>query len=247
MKVSRIHFVDTGNSKHGAGQSHQGWGCLRSVFRDSPEGICVTDHLMRVVVWNRTAAEITGCGASEVLGRPCRIEGNDLKLDPSSRAKGLIVGGAHARGQSSTCSFHIRNKSGDRTWLTTVIPLHHNELGFVFHILRSLPGPTEVPHHSIDALTNRYSAQQRGDGSGRNGETSLPALTRREQEILRLLASGKTAKPIATEMSLSVATVRTHIQNILRKLKVHSCLEAAVWLLSRPAELFQGENLLNFR
>jgi DNA-binding CsgD family transcriptional regulator len=59
----------------------------------------------------------------------------------------------------------------------------------------------------------------------------VEALTPREREILRLLAAGKTAKPIAAELSLSVPTVRTHIQHILRKLGVHSCLEAAVVFL----------------
>jgi DNA-binding NarL/FixJ family response regulator len=55
------------------------------------------------------------------------------------------------------------------------------------------------------------------------------ALTSREREILRLLAAGKTAKPIATELGVSLPTVRTHIQNLLCKLEVSSCLEAVVW------------------
>ena len=57
------------------------------------------------------------------------------------------------------------------------------------------------------------------------------ALTERESQILALLAGGKTAKPIATQLSVSLPTVRTHIRHILRKLGVHSCLEAAVWFL----------------
>ena len=35
--------------------------------------------------------------------------------------------------------------------------------------------------------------------------------------------------PIATELGVSLPTVRTHIQNLLCKLEVHSCLEAVVW------------------
>jgi NarL family two-component system response regulator LiaR len=58
---------------------------------------------------------------------------------------------------------------------------------------------------------------------------SATPLTSREREILRRLAAGKTATPIATELGGSLPTVRTHIQNLLCKLEVHSCLEAVVW------------------
>jgi hypothetical protein len=37
--------------------------------------------------------------------------------------------------------------------------------------------------------------------------------------------------PIATELGVSLPTVRTHIQNLLCKLAVHSCLDAVVCFL----------------
>ena len=55
----------------------------------------------------------------------------------------------------------------------------------------------------------------------------LAALTRREREVLELLADGHRAGAIADELGLSVLTVRNHIQAILRKLGCHSQLEAA--------------------
>jgi two-component system NarL family response regulator len=51
-------------------------------------------------------------------------------------------------------------------------------------------------------------------------------LTRREQQILGLLAAGLTTEGISTELKLAVETVRTHIKGILRKLQVHSRQEA---------------------
>jgi DNA-binding NarL/FixJ family response regulator len=53
-------------------------------------------------------------------------------------------------------------------------------------------------------------------------------LSRREHEILLLLAEGKTQKQIATALVLSPKTVATHIQNTLRKLGVHSRAQAVV-------------------
>jgi DNA-binding NarL/FixJ family response regulator len=52
------------------------------------------------------------------------------------------------------------------------------------------------------------------------------ALTRREREILHLMSEGLTNQAIATQLVLSVHTVRTHVQKILTKLSAHSKLEA---------------------
>jgi DNA-binding NarL/FixJ family response regulator len=55
----------------------------------------------------------------------------------------------------------------------------------------------------------------------------LKQLTRREREVLGLLAEGMSGRDIAERLFLSRNTVRTHIQNILTKLQVHSRLQAA--------------------
>ena len=52
------------------------------------------------------------------------------------------------------------------------------------------------------------------------------ALTKREREVLHLVAEGLTNQAIAAELVLSVHTVRTHVQTILTKLGAHSKLEA---------------------
>jgi DNA-binding NarL/FixJ family response regulator len=52
------------------------------------------------------------------------------------------------------------------------------------------------------------------------------ALTKREREILHLVADGLTNQAIAAELVVSVHTVRTHVQTILTKLGAHSKLEA---------------------
>jgi PAS domain S-box-containing protein len=51
-------------------------------------------------------------------------------------------------------------------------------------------------------------------------------LTRREVEVLRLLAQGNSSEEIAHTLNLSVYTVRSHIQHMLSKLEAHSKLEA---------------------
>lgn len=51
-------------------------------------------------------------------------------------------------------------------------------------------------------------------------------LTAREREVLRHLAQGQSNEDIATELYVSIHTVRNHVQNILTKLNAHSKLSA---------------------
>jgi DNA-binding NarL/FixJ family response regulator len=54
----------------------------------------------------------------------------------------------------------------------------------------------------------------------------LPSLSPRETEVLRALVEGWSTARIAQTLGISTNTVRTHIQNLLGKLGVHSKLEA---------------------
>ncbi len=56
--------------------------------------------------------------------------------------------------------------------------------------------------------------------------TTHPYLTSREEEVLRLLAMGKTYSQIAQDLFLSGETIKTHIKNIYTKLNVRSKSEA---------------------
>ena len=56
-------------------------------------------------------------------------------------------------------------------------------------------------------------------------DASYDTLTRREQEIMVLLAQGLSSKQIAEKLFISPKTVENHRSNILRKLNLHSTLE----------------------
>lgn len=58
------------------------------------------------------------------------------------------------------------------------------------------------------------------------GNGSLPALTPRQHEILRLLDHGLATGQIAKQLGLSEETVRNHIRGVLQSLEAHSRLEA---------------------
>ncbi|MCC7360673.1 MAG: response regulator transcription factor [Anaerolineales bacterium] len=69
----------------------------------------------------------------------------------------------------------------------------------------------------------RRLGQQAGDAHGQDS----PTLTRREQEVLSLVAERATDKEIAETLQLSLNTVKSHMRNILAKLHVSSRREAA--------------------
>jgi DNA-binding NarL/FixJ family response regulator len=69
---------------------------------------------------------------------------------------------------------------------------------------------------------------QRQEAAGELGQ-----LTRREHEILGLLAKGCLYKEIADQLGISMSTVRTHIHAVYEKLHVQSRTEAVVKFLGR--------------
>ena len=60
-------------------------------------------------------------------------------------------------------------------------------------------------------------------------DQALASLTQRERETLRHLAQGASNKVIARAMNVAESTVKVHVQNILRKLELHSRVQAAVF------------------
>jgi DNA-binding NarL/FixJ family response regulator len=61
------------------------------------------------------------------------------------------------------------------------------------------------------------------------GAGDAAALTPREDEVLRLVAEGSTNQDIATELSISVATVKFHMSNILNKLHLENRAQAVAF------------------
>jgi DNA-binding NarL/FixJ family response regulator len=68
-------------------------------------------------------------------------------------------------------------------------------------------------------------------------ESPVNRLSLREREVLALLGRGWSNESIGSVLYISPHTVRTHVQNILEKLQMHSRLEAATFAMERASEL----------
>lgn len=75
------------------------------------------------------------------------------------------------------------------------------------------------------------AGEEAGDDTQAAGESALTKLTKREQQVLPLLADGLSNKQIARRLTITERTVKYHISNILRKLDLFSRTEAAVAFL----------------
>ena len=208
------------------------WGLLASVFEGSRQAMAMLDASMRVVVWNGAASEMTWRAPSAVLGCPCEIDEWAVTVNLAATTATTAKSEARATPGPGLAlrAFRIKDRRGvvaESGVLVVVIPVASGGGGFLLFRREAADPPPSAP-------ANLRPWPASGPGSSRApGREPAPdrRLTRRQRQILALLASGKTAKPIASELSLSVPTVRTHIQHILRKLGVHSCLEAVVSFL----------------
>ena len=77
-------------------------------------------------------------------------------------------------------------------------------------------------------LTQILARVVKGEPILESEPSPIDDLTPREAEILSLLAEGQSNKVIARNLGISDGTVKLHVKAILRKLNIHSRVEAAV-------------------
>jgi len=93
----------------------------------------------------------------------------------------------------------------------------------------SVRGETVVAPDLMGVLAKAVQAKSSESSATEGGsESPFAELTPREREILCHLAEGQSNKVIARHLGISDGTVKLHVKAILRKLDVHSRVEAAV-------------------
>jgi PAS domain S-box-containing protein len=176
-----------------------------------------------IVLWNRAAEKMLGYTAREVIGRPCC----DLFVGHDDHGNRLCYRGCHVmalvRMGDPVQSFDMktRSKNGRPVWInvsTLVVSGGRAGVPLTVHLFRDVTATKELLTLVQDRLSTP-AAPAGPDGT----------LTRREIEILGLVATGTRTRIIAERLHVSPATVRNHVQNILGKLGAHSRLEAVAW------------------
>ena len=154
-----------------------------------------------------------------LLDRPPRVDG------PTATAE--------VRDRLPSCRVIVLADEGDQQVLRSAI-----EAGAAGYVTKDIAmseltadiravhrGDTLVPPHMLGALFDGFFSQRREQGDALR---LLSRLSRREQEVLGLLVDGAGNEEIGAVLVISPQTARTHIQRVIRKLGVHSRLEAAM-------------------
>lgn len=178
----------------------------------SGDPLFVVDEELRIVAWNAAVEALTGVPAEAAVGNACWSVVGGLAEDGAvvCHAGCALAREAFQRRGASSQSLDVRTGSGRRRVTVYTISA----------------GASGSPHliHLLGSLTATRAAAPAPE---------VQQLTPRQREVLHLLGTGKDARQIAATLEISVATVRTHIRDILRTLGVHTQL-AAVVRTSRP-------------
>jgi len=199
----------------------------QSLFREAVRGIFEKEPDMEVVAEaGDTLQAIAEAGRNrpDVAILSPGLPGLDLV-----RAIGLI------RERVPSCRIVIVASDYDVDQLVRAV-----ELGAMGYMTRESPieellemtravhrGDTVVPPRMLGDLLHelKHRREIRDDAL-----RQLARLTRREREVLSLLACGADHGTIAETLVISPQTARTHVQNILGKLGLHSMLEAVAFV-----------------
>ena len=110
------------------------------------------------------------------------------------------------------------------------------------HLLRVVSGVTRgetwVPPSELSRVFRLLFEQQNQNAA----DDKLAVLTAREREVLAHLADGAGRKEVAERLHLSPNTVRSHMQSLMRKLGVHSALEAVALIGPVPGAALSSRN-----
>lgn len=198
------------------------------LFADTADGVWASGATGQILFWNPAAERILGYSAQETIGRPCRdifcgrdYNGNRLCGWPCPIKMQLGEGEPVQHFDMLT-----HTNTGEPVWLdvsSLSLPRKRGRPTATVHFFRD----TTVAHQIGGLVRNELVRSKLATS------VVLPALisklTSRELQVLELLRAGATTGDIARQFSISRATARNHIQNIFRKLGVHSRIEAVAY------------------
>lgn len=185
-----------------------------------------TDETGCITVWNRGAEELLGYSAPGVLGKPCHeiLCGVDLFGNYFCSRHCALTCMVERHEPARHFEMDVRAESGAMIptgFSIVMLPGARAGQYTLIHFMEKVDRQQEV-----SALIHRIFNDPQTQPVPPPSEEAASHLTSREIEVLRLLAEGTSTQDIAASLFISVPTTRNHVQNILRKLDVHSKLEA---------------------
>jgi DNA-binding CsgD family transcriptional regulator len=191
--------------------------------------VWVSGSDLRISYINGRAEELLGQSAVDCVGRPC------YEVVRGRTAKGKAFCGnvcpavRQLSFQKEIEPFRIRVGVGRRARWVQIVLIAAQAPDYsgpcMVHCVIDDEKEQRFKQYLSKVMTRSPKARV-----GRPGTHDV-TLTRREKEILALLSEDVSLHEIADRLHLSYTTVRNHVQHILRKLGVHSIMEAVAFYL----------------
>jgi PAS domain S-box-containing protein len=227
--AENVHQMPTGSRRRAApAEEPVAFPSVSTIVANASRAAVATDKKNRILHWNDAAIELFEFTAEEAIGRNFQqvtqardVNGNRLAIDHGSFPQSFEIAIITATGKmiwiGTSLVVVLGPQTGEYALVYLMTPMHRRRRAD--EAIDRLLTQADLPGVTVPGIQMPTGAEQRGT-------SEQPHLTRRQLEVLLLLAEGKTSGEIAEELIISVHTVRTHIQGILRTLGAANRLEA---------------------
>ncbi|OGG55783.1 MAG: hypothetical protein A3F84_04320 [Candidatus Handelsmanbacteria bacterium RIFCSPLOWO2_12_FULL_64_10] len=236
-----VRRVDLAVSRADQRASHQYARWIRELFSRTSDAVFAVGPDFHILWWSPQAEQLLGIPARHAVGQLCyqliagQHSGRRARCGPD-----CWVMRATREGRSvPTFDLQI-GAAASESDAYSVGFLSDDPGTLLIHLLRPLGNPQGFTMSAplLDASEVEPAAATR--------KSTVQRLTPREREVLGFILAGSTSQDIATELCISRATARNHVQRVLTKLGVHSRLDAAMLAIqaglgpARPVATGQG-------
>jgi PAS domain S-box-containing protein len=181
----------------------------------------IIDSEQTIVAWNSTAERLFGITGSDAIGKKCYdvLPTDDSTGRSTCKQDCFVIRNAHRSRLTRDFDINVKDKSGQVKLLNMSILLPPSRGGNkeVIHLFRDV-----TDRRAVEAMERELAS-----AAVPNADSSaIPPLTRREDQVMRLLGAGKNTGEIANALGIKPLTARNHVTRLLTKLNCSSRLEA---------------------
>jgi PAS domain S-box-containing protein len=244
MVVSQSHHFVRRGAHVDINTAQQRDGGLLS-FGKTRDALYVVDSEQRIIYWNEGARKLLGFAEQEVLGKRCwRIMGGRRGNRPWCQQNCRIHRCLMRDMLPPRHYFETKTKKGQAVWVgVSVFAAKVEGKPISAHVLSSLPRQERL-RQTVRRMQGSVQIEAMPSAATPTASSSNKAtlvkeiaeannLTRREIQVLKLLAEGLSTHGIASRAGISYFTARNHIQNGLRKIGMSSRAQAVSFAYSR--------------
>ncbi len=184
------------------------------------DGLLLVDCQDRIFHLNRRASAILGVAGPRVLG---------TRLNASVRLPALLAFWDSASGETDPVTADLTLPPGTaiRATVSTCVSAAGEPIGRAL-LLRDVTREKRIQVDLSASVARRLVEMAGGDQPA----APLPPLTRREMQILTLLAGGLSNAALAARLQVSANTIATHLKHLFAKIGVSNRSQAAAYAVA---------------